>query len=57
VGKLVRIRTQEPIDRDHHFIGRLTAAGESSIELILESGKVLVIPFEEITAARLEIEF
>ena len=57
VGKLVRVRTHEPIDRDRHFIGRLTATGESSIEMILESGKVLVIPFEEIAAARLEVEF
>jgi ribosome maturation factor RimP len=57
VGKLVRIRTHEPIDGNHSFIGRLTAAGESGIELILEHGKVLRIPFEGIAAARLEIEF
>ena len=57
VGKLVRIRTHEPIDQDRNFMGRLSTAGESGIELILENGKILIIPFEKIAAARLEIEF
>ncbi len=57
VGKLVRIRTLQPIDHDHTFIGRLTAAGESSIEIMMENGKVRVVPFGEIAAARLEVEF
>ena len=53
VGKLVRVKTLQPIDRDHTFVGRLTAAGESSIEIVMDNGKVLAIPFEEIAAARL----
>ncbi len=57
VGKLVRIKTLRPIEHDHTFIGRLTAVGESSIEIVMDNGKVLAIPFEEIAAARLEVEF
>jgi ribosome maturation factor RimP len=57
VGKLVRVRTLQPIDRDHTFVGRLTATGDSSIEIVMTNGKALLIPFEEIATARLEIEF
>ena len=57
IGKLVKIKTLQPIDHDQSFIGRLAAAGGSSIEIIMENGKGLVIPFEKIAAARLEIEF
>src|SRR3972149_7688916 len=57
VGKLVRIKTFQPIDHDHTFIGRLAAAGEASIEIVMTNGKALVIPFEKIAAARLARKF
>jgi ribosome maturation factor RimP len=57
VGKLVRIKTLRPIEFDYTFIGRLTAVGESSIEIMMDNGKVLMIPYGEIAAARLEVEF
>jgi ribosome maturation factor RimP len=57
VGKLVRIKTLKPIHYDHTFIGRLTDVGESDIQITMTNGKVLAIPFQEIAAARLEVEF
>jgi ribosome maturation factor RimP len=57
IGKRVRVKTLKPIEYNHTLIGRLTAAGEAGIEIVMDNGKVVAIPFEEISAARLEVEF
>ncbi|MDI6801918.1 MAG: ribosome maturation factor RimP [Thermodesulfovibrionales bacterium] len=60
VGKLARIITDEKIDNQTFFIGRITDAGDGWIRLGMETKegiKDIFIPLEKISKARLEIEF
>jgi ribosome maturation factor RimP len=57
IGKLVRVKTLQPIGGEYRFIGRLAGAGESQIEVVLPDGRAVTIPFEGISSARLEVEF
>ncbi len=56
-GKLVRIKTHEPVEGQQLLIGRLADYEESGIQIILKEGKTVKIPFQNIEKARLEVEF
>ncbi|MEJ2698029.1 MAG: ribosome maturation factor RimP, partial [Candidatus Sulfobium sp.] len=57
VGKLARVVTGESIDGRTFFVGRITAVKNGDVRLALEGGKEIELPFEQVTKARLEIEF
>lgn len=57
LGKLVKVKTLEPIDRDRSFVGRLSAIEETGIQMTLTNGRRVLIPFDKIASARLEVEF
>lgn len=57
IGKLVRIITREKINNQNFFAGRLKRVNGSTISLSVIDGKEdVVIPFESISKAKLEIE-
>jgi ribosome maturation factor RimP len=55
-GKTVRVITQEPIDRQTFFVGKLVDAGDVDIVLLLQRDKKITIPYRNISRARLEVE-
>ncbi len=57
LGKLVKVKTLEPIDRNRSFVGRLSAIEETGIQMALTNGRLVLIPFDKIASARLEVEF
>ena len=54
-GKLARIVTKEKIANQNFFVGRIGEVGESSIKILVNEREI-VIPFDSISKARLEIE-
>jgi ribosome maturation factor RimP len=57
VGKLVRIVTRENINNRSFFVGRLVGVNGDLLRLSVSSGgEEVVIPFDIISNARLEIE-
>jgi ribosome maturation factor RimP len=57
VGKLARVVTKERIRNQNFFVGRITEVKDSIITLIMNDKTEISIPFEEVSKARLEIEF
>lgn len=55
IGKPARIITSAKVEDRNIFIGRITGVGGGNITLSLED-KVIEIPFDQISKARLEIE-
>ncbi len=56
IGRKARIKTSEPIDGEHVFIGRIQNTEGDAI--ILEIGRrEVTIPFARVDRARLEVEF
>ncbi len=56
VGKLARVITREKIADQNFFSGRITGVDGSNITLMLEHSREVIIPFDQISKARLEIE-
>lgn len=57
IGKLVRLVTKEKIGDQSFFVGRLLAIQGDSVQLLISGGKKeILIPFDKISKARLEIE-
>jgi ribosome maturation factor RimP len=56
-GKLARIVTKDAIGGQNFFVGRIKTVDKAEITLSLEGGKEINVPFEQISKARLEIEF
>lgn len=56
-GRLVRVKTARPVEGQRLLIGRLSAVGESGIEMTVGKERAVRIAFEDIEAARLEVEF
>lgn len=58
-GRLVKIKTNVPINNEKVFIGRLSGIIDQGVEIRLKGEKDLSvsIPFEDIRSARLEVEF
>jgi len=57
VGKLARVVTKERIRNQSFFVGRITEVKDSNITLIMNDKTEISIPFQEVSKARLEIEF
>ncbi len=55
-GKTIRIVTQNPINKQTFFIGKLEEAGDVEVVILLPKNKKVIIPYEDITRARLEVE-
>ncbi|MBI5409508.1 MAG: ribosome maturation factor RimP [Nitrospirae bacterium] len=55
-GKTIRVTTREPIERQTFFIGEIAEAGENEVALLLPKGREIVIPYKNISKARLEVE-
>jgi ribosome maturation factor RimP len=55
-GRLVRLSTVAPIDGRRNFRGRLEGLRDGAIRLILEGGREVAIPRDQVARARLEIE-
>lgn len=56
IGKLARVITSEKVTDQNFFLGRITGVDGSNIRLILEHNREVIIPFDQISKARLEIE-
>ncbi len=56
VGKTARIVTQNPIDKQTFFIGKLVEAGDVEIVILLPKNKKVTVTYENISKARLELE-
>ncbi len=56
VGKTVRIITHEPVDKESFFVGTLADAGDNEISLLMPKDRRVIIPYKNISKARLEVE-
>ncbi len=56
IGRKAKVKTTEPIDGQHVFIGNIKRTEGESIVLDVEAGEVIV-PFSQVSKARLEVEF
>jgi ribosome maturation factor RimP len=57
VGKLARVITKEPVGKQTFLIGRILEVKGSIIRLMMENETEVEIPYEQVSKARLEIEF
>ena len=55
-GRMAKIVTREPIDRQSHFAGRLGGV-EDGVVLVQEGRRTHRVPLDLIARARLEVEF
>ena len=55
-GKTVRVITHEPIDNQTFFIGTIISAENNEISLLLPKDRQVIIPYKNISKARLEVE-
>jgi ribosome maturation factor RimP len=53
-GSTVRVVTATPLDGQRHFKGRLNGLLDGSVQLVLEDGRVISIPRDLMTSARLD---
>lgn len=56
-GKMARVTTSRPIENQTFFIGEITNAGDTDITLRLPKERVVTIPHDLITRARLEVTY
>jgi ribosome maturation factor RimP len=55
-GRLAKIVTREPLDRQSHFAGRLSGV-EEGVVLVQEGRRLHRVPLDLISRARLDVEF
>jgi ribosome maturation factor RimP len=55
-GNMVRVVTNDPIEKQTFFVGTLETADENEIVLVLPKEKKVTIPFDNISRAKLEVE-
>jgi len=55
-GKTVRVVTHEPIDKQTFFIGKIMDVGDNEISFLLPKDRKVIIPYKNISKARLEVE-
>ena len=55
-GRLAKIVTREPIERQSHFAGRLSGVEDGAV-LLQEGRRLHRVPFDLISRARLDVEF
>jgi len=55
-GNMVRVTTLEPVENQTFFIGTITKVENDEISLLLPKDRQVIIPFKNISKARLEVE-
>lgn len=55
-GRLVKVVTAEPVDRQHHLTGRIRGVEDETL-IVQEGTRVHRIPWALVTRARLDVEF
>ncbi len=55
-GENIRVVIQEPIDEQTFFVGKIVEAGDDRVVLVLPTNKEVIIPYSNISRARLEVE-
>jgi len=55
-GNMVRVTTLEPVDNQTFFIGTIDKVENDEISLLLHKNRKVIIPFKNISKARLEVE-
>jgi ribosome maturation factor RimP len=55
-GRTARVVTNDPIDKQTFFVGKILRADDSDVVLLLPKDKEVSIPVENISKARLEVE-
>ncbi len=55
-GRNARVVTTQPVDKQSFFIGKIAAAGDNEIELLLPQDRQVTIAYINISKARLEVE-
>ena len=55
-GRLAKIVTREPVERQSHFAGRLAGVEDGAV-VLTEGRKTHRVPIDRISRARLEVEF
>lgn len=55
-GNMVRVTTLEPVDNQTFFIGTIDKVENNEISLLLPKNRQVIIPFNNISKARLEVE-
>jgi ribosome maturation factor RimP len=56
-GSKVKLKTQQPINGQRNFRGRLLGIEDDTVKLEAENSGILEIAFEQITKANIEYEF
>lgn len=56
-GKLARVITKEKVGGQNFLLGRISGVQGNAIRLLIDDKGEVEIPFEQISKARLEIEF
>jgi ribosome maturation factor RimP len=54
-GETARIVTREPIEKQTFFVGKILRAGETDIVMLLPKDREVIIPYDIISRARLEV--
>lgn len=55
-GSNIRLITQELIEKQTFFTGKISEAGDNEVVLLLPNKKEVTIPYKDISKARLEVE-
>jgi len=55
-GKKVRVVTNEPVDKQTFFVGKIEDATDEDVMLVLQKDKKITISYNNISKARLEVE-
>lgn len=55
-GKTIRVTTYSPVDKQTFFIGDIIEAGDNDVVLLLPRDRRVVIPYSNISKARLEVK-
>jgi ribosome maturation factor RimP len=55
-GKKIRVVTNEPVDKQTFFVGKIEDATDENVMLVLQKDKKVTIAYKKISKARLEVE-
>jgi ribosome maturation factor RimP len=55
-GSKVRVVTRAPVEKQTFFTGKIAEAGDDEVVLLLPKNKEIIIPYNNISKARLEVE-
>ncbi len=55
-GKKIRVVTNEPVDKQTFFVGKIENATDEDVMLVLQKDRKITISYNNISKARLEVE-